>query len=77
MWNLSSTGEDSVGILFPLAQPKQSVIYLHPELSCLGTWVPSTLANTPREPHVVAKLWTPECWVAAAIVITVIMADVC
>lgn len=45
--------EETVGILFPLVKHKQSVIYLHPELSCLDTWVPSTLAKTPWKPHVV------------------------
>ena len=68
--------EKTVGILFPVVELKQSVIYLHPELSCLGAWVPGTLANTPWKPHVVAKLWTPECGVAARIVITIITTDV-
>lgn len=40
-------------------------------------WVPSTLANISRKPHVVARLWAPECWVEARITITRRMTDVC
>lgn len=64
--------EKTVGILFPVVELKQSVIYLHPELSGLGAWVPSTLAKTPRKPRGVAKQWTPECREPARITITII-----
>ena len=69
-------GEDCVSVLFPLVEPKQSVIYLHPELSRPGAWVPSTVAKTTRKPHTVAKVRPPECWAAARVMITVMMADI-
>ena len=70
MWIFSSMGEDCVSVLFPLVEPKQSVIYLHPELSRLGAWVPSTVAKTIRKLRTVAKLWPPECWAVARVMIT-------
>ena len=70
MWNFSSVGEDSVSVLFALVEPKQSVIYLHAELSQLGAWVPSTVAKTTCKPHTVPKLWPSECWAVARVMIT-------
>lgn len=68
--------EKTVGIPFPVVKLKQSMIYLHPEPSCLGAWVPGALAKALWKPHVVAKLWTPECGLAARILVTVIVTGV-